>query len=661
MSQAQNFQVFLPIEKVDKAKRTISGYASTSALDSDGEMVSLKAIKAALPDYMRWGNIREMHKLSAVGTAQEANTDDKGLYITAKITDDAAWKKVQEKVYKGFSIGGQKLAKTGNLITEIDLSEISIVDRPANPECSFDVIKAHKAVADAAATLVKIRAPKTIGELAVKALVKMAKAADGIEPADTGSDGDQPKPVKTPKEPVGIDAAHADALKEAKKAKKMAKKKAKLEVKAEKAKKAEDLAKAQVKPVPTPAWLDLGFIDEVLPIPDDTWLNLRKAIKAPPLTKSMRTVGSLSYAFDSVRDAQRSMLREGAAEGNDGQDKEFANSLGDVAKRLADVISRKASHEGGEAVSMTDIDDAYINQFLGKASMMNIANDPLGAAILGLLAKAAAPSAKDLIGKARADMKEAKKTRKAAMDDIEKAHGMIKANFLAKAAKAKGDKEADDEMDNESCMKALNNAHAGMLKAFELDKSAKTFLTKAESMVGQMEESPTTGNEFYEVPAGVNHLGRNKMVTAAPGTKESGGMPPEYDNITPYPGKAHGAGSLAKYAKDGMLPVDLVEMAMENERLLAQNEVLSNLPSGGRRPHMINPGAMAKAFGAVDGERSEDIRSIFKGVNVGAIGGPDEAAHKLEAGKAVGNYLMGGFGKSITSPDFRGLGGGANG
>jgi hypothetical protein len=136
-----DFQVFLPIEKVDEEKRMVWGYASTPTKDLQGEIVTLDAIKAALPDYMQWANIREMHTSSAVGVTKEAHVDEKGLYIGAKIVDDDAWKKCKEQVYKGFSIGGSKLQKVGDTIKELRLTEISIVDRPANPDARIDVCK----------------------------------------------------------------------------------------------------------------------------------------------------------------------------------------------------------------------------------------------------------------------------------------------------------------------------------------------------------------------------------------------------------------------------------------------------------------------------------------------------------------------------------------
>ena len=90
---------------------------------------------------MEWRNIREMHQPSAVGVAKEANIDEKGLYIGAKIVDDEAWKKVEAEVYKGFSIGGRTLTKDGNRIKSLELIEISLVDRPANPDCRIELVK----------------------------------------------------------------------------------------------------------------------------------------------------------------------------------------------------------------------------------------------------------------------------------------------------------------------------------------------------------------------------------------------------------------------------------------------------------------------------------------------------------------------------------------
>jgi HK97 family phage prohead protease len=133
------------IQKVDSEKRTVAGYASTEATDAQGETVLKSAIEAALEDYLTYSNIREMHQLSAVGKTVEAEVDGKGLYVVAHIVDDTAWGKVTSGVYKGFSVGGKVLARDKDdrkIITKILLTEISLVDRPSNPEARFDVWKA---------------------------------------------------------------------------------------------------------------------------------------------------------------------------------------------------------------------------------------------------------------------------------------------------------------------------------------------------------------------------------------------------------------------------------------------------------------------------------------------------------------------------------------
>jgi HK97 family phage prohead protease len=135
---------YWPIAKVDGEQHMVWGYASTEAEDDQGETVSREALAAALEDYMRFANIREMHQPSAVGVATEAAVDDKGLYLGARIVDSDAWEKVVQGVYKGFSIGGRVTARDPadrRLITALHLTEISVVDRPANPEAIFDCWK----------------------------------------------------------------------------------------------------------------------------------------------------------------------------------------------------------------------------------------------------------------------------------------------------------------------------------------------------------------------------------------------------------------------------------------------------------------------------------------------------------------------------------------
>lgn len=137
-----NFEKYLPISKVNDEERMVYGYASTPDLDSQGEIVELEAIKKALPSYMKFPTIREMHTTNAVGRTKSAKVDDKGLFIQAKIVDDNAWKKVKEGVFNGFSIGGKAVQMIGNTIKELRLTEISLVDVPANKSAVITLFKA---------------------------------------------------------------------------------------------------------------------------------------------------------------------------------------------------------------------------------------------------------------------------------------------------------------------------------------------------------------------------------------------------------------------------------------------------------------------------------------------------------------------------------------
>ena len=201
---------YWPIAKVDAEQRMVWGYASTEAEDDQGEIISREALAAALDDYMRFANIREMHQPSAVGVATEAAVDDKGLYLGAKIVDEDAWQKVVEGVYKGFSIGGRVTARDPadrRLITALRLTEISVVDRPANPEAVFDCWKLSGG--NMAVNAATAGAPVQIWDCGVAGHRHLAKAEavrcmEGSESADqTAADDDRQDAAESGDDPYG--------------------------------------------------------------------------------------------------------------------------------------------------------------------------------------------------------------------------------------------------------------------------------------------------------------------------------------------------------------------------------------------------------------------------------------------------------------------------
>src|SRR5215472_15854549 len=130
----------------------VHGIASSEVTDDQGEIVRADAMRAAIPDYMHFPALREMHQLSAAGTTLEAEVGDDGATrIVAHVVDPIAIAKVRNQVYRGFSIGGrvtQREPSNPKAITGLVLNEISLGDRPANPDAICDCWKATVAEQD---------------------------------------------------------------------------------------------------------------------------------------------------------------------------------------------------------------------------------------------------------------------------------------------------------------------------------------------------------------------------------------------------------------------------------------------------------------------------------------------------------------------------------
>jgi hypothetical protein len=147
------------ITKVDEEKRFVYGIASSELPDNEpgiwkgesyqGDIISSAAMRDAAPDYLKYPAIREMHQPLAAGTAVHFAVNGAETEIGAIIIDDQAWAKVVNKVYRGFSIGGKckdaEIVKIDGRpfrkVTKLELTEISLVDRPRNPQASITLFK----------------------------------------------------------------------------------------------------------------------------------------------------------------------------------------------------------------------------------------------------------------------------------------------------------------------------------------------------------------------------------------------------------------------------------------------------------------------------------------------------------------------------------------
>lgn len=156
-SHGNDINLSVPFTKVNREKRTVSGFATLDNVDQTGDVVTAEASVKAFENFR--GNIREMHGSLAVGkmvsfkpeTFYDPATKEfyNGVYVTAYISKGAqdSWEKVLDGTLSGFSIGGKIIesdnevnkatGKTVRFIKNYELMELSIVDSPANELCNI--------------------------------------------------------------------------------------------------------------------------------------------------------------------------------------------------------------------------------------------------------------------------------------------------------------------------------------------------------------------------------------------------------------------------------------------------------------------------------------------------------------------------------------------
>jgi len=147
----------VPFTKVNREKRTVSGFATLDNVDQTGDVVTMEASVKAFENFR--GNIRVMHGSNAVGkmisfkpeTYYDAKAQEfyNGVYVDAYVSKGAqdTWEKVLDGTLTGFSIGGKIIesdnevnkatGKTTRFIKDYSLMELSIVDSPANELCNI--------------------------------------------------------------------------------------------------------------------------------------------------------------------------------------------------------------------------------------------------------------------------------------------------------------------------------------------------------------------------------------------------------------------------------------------------------------------------------------------------------------------------------------------
>lgn len=221
--------------KLEDGSLEVEGVATDESIDSQGDILTYEGSKAAFNGWR--GNVREQHDVhKAVGKALEVAFDDKARAITvkARITSGApdTITKIEDGVLTCYSVGGGKPTKVSKknvggkivrVVEEWPMNELSVVDAGANPNATFQLVKADGIATELLATDLPAAVADASNRFAAAILKavkdeKAGKAAkEGDEPdADEPDEGDDT--ADEPKKCDKCDAVHPDGVEECDKA-----------------------------------------------------------------------------------------------------------------------------------------------------------------------------------------------------------------------------------------------------------------------------------------------------------------------------------------------------------------------------------------------------------------------------------------------------------
>jgi hypothetical protein len=154
-----SYAAIIKQEKQDDGSLLVYGKATDDSLDIDQQICDDVWLSSAMPEWFKsGGNIREQHSSIAAGVAKEYEAKKDGHYISVLVVDPVSVKKVESGVLKGFSIGiksprvvRDQKAANGRII-DGQIVEVSLVDRPANPNAKLMLAKS----VDGETALVKV-------------------------------------------------------------------------------------------------------------------------------------------------------------------------------------------------------------------------------------------------------------------------------------------------------------------------------------------------------------------------------------------------------------------------------------------------------------------------------------------------------------------------
>lgn len=160
-AESATFDVEIDPNDIDASQRIVVGFATLDNLDSSNDIVTAEASMKAFEQFH--GNVRLMHESRPVGkviSSQPAvyfdpvtGEEHSGIQVSVRISKAAedVWTMCQDGTLSGFSIGGEVLKASkvyseqyGKAVKYIDdyrLTELSLVDSPANAFANITAIK----------------------------------------------------------------------------------------------------------------------------------------------------------------------------------------------------------------------------------------------------------------------------------------------------------------------------------------------------------------------------------------------------------------------------------------------------------------------------------------------------------------------------------------
>lgn len=134
--------------KTEDGDLIVYGKATGPDLDLDEQICDPSWLREAMPEWMKFGNVREMHQpiAAGVGIDLEAKGDD--WWLKSQVVDPSTAKKIETGALKGYSVGiknakvvNDPVAKGGRIVGGT-IVEVSYVDRPCNPTAVAGIAKA---------------------------------------------------------------------------------------------------------------------------------------------------------------------------------------------------------------------------------------------------------------------------------------------------------------------------------------------------------------------------------------------------------------------------------------------------------------------------------------------------------------------------------------